>query len=71
MLVGDVIAMATYGTGLVAVAAADGTSVPNDAPGPVQTAVTFEGSAAAGRRLYLLGGRSRGEGEVWMLSASS
>lgn len=71
MLVGDVIAMPTYGTGLVAVAVADGTSVRNDAPGPVQTAVTFEGSAATGQHLYLLGGRSRGEGEVWMLSASS
>jgi len=70
-VVGDVIAMPTYGTGLVAVTAADGTRVRNDAPGAVQTAVTFEGSAAAGRRLYLLGGRSRGEGEVWMLSASS
>jgi len=69
-LVGGVIAMPTYGTGLVAIAAADGSGVRNDAPGPVQTRVTFEGSSAVGRRLYLVGDRSRGEGEVWMLSAS-
>jgi outer membrane protein assembly factor BamB len=68
-LVGDVVAMTTYATGLVAVAAADGSAVGNDAPGRVQTAVSFEGSAPAGPRLYLLGGRGQGEGEVWMLSA--
>ena len=67
VLVGDVVAMTTYGTGLVAVAATDGSAVGNDAPGRVQTAITFEGSAPAGTRLYLLGGRSQGEGEVWML----
>jgi len=69
-LVGGVIAIPTYGTGLVVIAAADGTGVRNDAPGPVQTTVIFEGSSAVGRRLYLLGGRSQDEGEVWMLSTS-
>jgi outer membrane protein assembly factor BamB len=68
-IVGRTVAMTTYGTGLVALAAADGRTVPNDEPGPVQLEVTFEGSAAAGDHLYLLAGRSRGAGEIWMLSA--
>jgi outer membrane protein assembly factor BamB len=69
-LVGPTFAMTTYGTGLVALSSADGATVPNDAPGPVQLEVTFEGSAAVGDRLYLLASRSRGSGEIWMLSAS-
>jgi outer membrane protein assembly factor BamB len=71
VLVGDVIAMTTYGTGLLAVDAADGSDVRNDAPGSVQTAVSFEGAVAGGRWLYLLAGRSQGQGEVWMLSTGS
>lgn len=69
-IVGDAIAMTTYGSGLVAVDAADGSKVRNDAPGAVQTAVSLQDSSAQGRHLYLLAGRSRGQGEVWMLSVA-
>ncbi len=68
--VGRAVAMLTYGTGLVALALRDGATVANDAPGPVQYRVTFPGSAAVGGRLYLVAGRSRGAGEIWMLSTS-
>lgn len=69
-VVGDAFAMTTYGTGLVVLSRFDGSTVLNDAPGPVQLRVTFEGAAAAGAHLYLLAGRSRGGGEIWMLAAS-
>ncbi len=68
LIVGSTVAMTTYGTGLVALATADGRAVPNDEPGPVQLEVTFESSASAGNDLYLLAGRSGGAGEIWMLS---
>jgi outer membrane protein assembly factor BamB len=70
LVAGRTVAMTTYGTGLAVVSAADGRRVANDHPGPVQLRVTFEGAATGGDGLYLLAGRSRGGGEIWMLSAS-
>lgn len=66
-IVRGVVAMTTYGTGLVAVAAHDGGSVDNEVPGPVQTAMTIEDSTAAGGSLLLLVRRPAGEGEIWWL----
>lgn len=69
-IVRDVVAMTTYGTGLVAIAADDGRSVDNEVPGPVQTAMTIEDSTAAGGSLLLLVRRPAGEGEIWWLGPS-
>lgn len=69
-IVGEVVVMTTYGTGLVAVAAADGQPVDNETPGPVQTAMTIEDSSAAGGSLLLLVRRPAGEGEIWWLKPS-
>lgn len=71
LLVGDAVAMLTYGTGLVVLDRADGSLRPNDTPGAVQTRVTLEAAASGGGRLYLLARRSRGAGEVWMLAGGS
>ena len=66
-LFGEVVAITTYGTGLAALARADGSSLANSQPGPVQYSVTIEASAAAGDRLYLLVQDSEGQAQVWAL----
>lgn len=71
-IVGDVVAMSTYGTGLVALSTLDGQPVDTEPVGRVQYGVTIEGTAAAGDRLYLLVSRNgaRDEAEVWAFTAS-
>ena len=66
-LFGEVVAITTYGTGLAALARADGSLLANSQPGPVQYSVTIEASAAAGDRLYLLVQGSEGQAQVWAL----
>jgi outer membrane protein assembly factor BamB len=66
-IVGAVITMTTYGTGLQVLDAHDGSAVANDEPGPVQTEATIVASAGAGRRLYVIVQIGRSRGELWML----
>jgi outer membrane protein assembly factor BamB len=67
LLFGEVVAITAYGTGLAALARADGSSLANAQPGPVQYSVTIQASAAAGDRLYLLVQAHDGQAEVWAL----
>jgi outer membrane protein assembly factor BamB len=72
-IAGGVVAMSTYGTGLVALSTAGGRPVSTEPVGRVQLGVTIEATAAAGDRLYLLvsrNGEQRDEGEVWAFRAS-
>ncbi len=70
LLTDAVAAMATYGTGLVALSAKTGDRIRNEVPGPVQTTVSIEDSAAADGAILLLVRRPAGEGEVWWLRPS-
>ena len=69
--VGPLVAMTILGAELVAVQADDGTLADGgDRFGRPPSAITIEGSAAAGARLYLLAGGSQNEAEVWAYTAS-
>ena len=70
LLTDAVAAMATYGTGLVALSAKTGDRIRNEVPGPVQTTVTIEGSTAADDAILLLVRHPAGEGEIWWLRPS-
>ncbi len=71
-IAGDVVAMSTYGTGLVALSTSTGRPVSTEPVGRVQLGTTIDATAAAGDRLYLLvsenGPVPRG-GEVWSFRA--
>jgi len=66
---GSVVAMATYGTGLTVLSAADGRAVAAEGVEDDQIAMTIEATAAAADRLYLLVHWPWGDPEVWMLRA--
>lgn len=69
--VGPLVAMTILGAELVAVRADDGAPADRgDRFGRPPSAITIEGSAAAGARLYLLAGGSKDEAEVWAYAAS-
>lgn len=67
-LLGQVVAITTYGTGLQALSRSDGSALANAMPGPVQYSATIEASAVAGDRLYLVVQSYDGQAQVWALS---
>jgi len=68
-IAGPVVAMTTYGTGLVALRATDGYPIENQTPGPAQTSAVIVDSATAGDQLYLLVHLgSVDNGQLWMLA---
>ena len=68
-VVGDVFAMTTYGTGVVAAAMTDGEPLSIDGIEEGQTSMTIQASAAVRARLYLLVSWPWGDAEIWMLQA--
>lgn len=72
-IVGQLVAMTTYGTGVLAFDAQSGQPVDVSDLGETQTSVTIEGSAAVRDRLYLLigsTGAQTGQCDVWGYAAS-
>jgi len=70
-IVGPVVAMTTYGTGLVALSTSNGLPILNEVPGRSQTSAVIEDSTAAGSQFYVLVHRgSVDNGELWMLAPS-
>jgi outer membrane protein assembly factor BamB len=68
-VLGTVVAMSTYGTGVAALSAASGAAVMPEDVEAGSTAMTIQATAAAGHRLYLLVEWPWGDPEVWMLQA--
>jgi len=70
--VGAVLALPVLGSRLLGISMATGAEAHVDALGAGQAAVTIEGVATAGPRLYVLVAHdSSGEGEVWAFDAAS
>lgn len=68
-VLGTVVAMSTYGTGVTALTAAEGVVVTPEDVEEGSTAMTIQATGAAGDRLYLLVEWPWGDPEVWMLQA--